>query len=748
MCRFNLGYPKIFNSRVYEKFIFGILCLFIIVSSGIFAVMRAEGASNSQHKNYLLVQKIVSLEEDNFRKLYFAVEINQRPLPGGQPKFILVDTLGNQWLFKEEAAGVCAKFLAIYTFAKMSGVKLPEIHCIDLKVNNRLLHGTLERFLSETVDFKKISLEGLDPHALADLQRQHVFDWCIFNFDNNPYNFLMDIRTDTIVGVDKDRAFERDTYTMPLSDDYYYDGERNSIYCLLWDAVKCKKVTIDFSSPFPLIYYISAIDDTILSDIFSPILSDPSLIFQGNIGPILERKKTLVNDYTNFYWSIAHKSNRLFNLDRKNISSLQWGRNVYIQLKKEYINLLKISSSKINKEAHFNKQEQLEVIFSPEAWRIVRRYLLRYDKLPKTIQSLQLLYEKIENKYEKIATKLYLQRMLMLESVPNADKWFWGESIILHPSLYANVDREIQQLALLLLTPQTNKNDSKMLAETGFFPKSRLFIAFGNNVASECRGIPVFDRFKLLSLVGAEWKRYALEGFLLSLINTREMDDEAIKKMISSVTDYEKQIISIYAGRNLYSSYKPQMDFFRKRCRELGLNWEFMCSGIGIQGGFDFINNPDKFYQVEEELGNVAIRRFYPGFGYGFGLRHSTEFKGAIQRVPPRLTLYCYEGIGNNAVTLFDCDMKKLNEWVAKAKFLRYENNFIFRGIGQGIAYWYFNQIGQGAELIKLIDGKDYQFQTYYGMQFYVFHNRRLWEGYDPREMMAIAGLHSSMERH
>ncbi|WP_422444354.1 hypothetical protein [Thermoanaerobacterium sp. DL9XJH110] len=126
--------------------------------------------------------------------------------------------------------------------------------------------GTLQRLFEDVEgNLKQISWKSLTPDELRQIQREHVLDWVIGNFDSHGGNFIR-LKDGRILSVDKEQAFRyiNDPASWKMSLDYHPNavyGEQEPIYNTIYRAFGKKEVDLDLQAVLPALQRLEAIPD-------------------------------------------------------------------------------------------------------------------------------------------------------------------------------------------------------------------------------------------------------------------------------------------------------------------------------------------------------------------------------------------------------------------------------------------------------------------------------------------------------
>ncbi len=193
-------------------------------------------------------------------------------LGGAGEKHIYEDKHGQRYIFKpaQTKAGKPEPFRAYVQEAasEISKRIYDEGQFIQVKTvtdaSGRL--GTLQKLLPDVEgDLKKISWTTLTPEQLRQIQREHVLDWVIGNFDSHGGNFIL-LKDGRVLGTDKEQAFRyiADPKSWKMSLDYHPNaiyGEQEPIYNTIYRAFAKKDVDLDLQAVLPALQRLEAIPD-------------------------------------------------------------------------------------------------------------------------------------------------------------------------------------------------------------------------------------------------------------------------------------------------------------------------------------------------------------------------------------------------------------------------------------------------------------------------------------------------------
>lgn len=238
---------------------------------------------------------------------------------------LLADDFDNSWLFKPAQAKYSGNDEAFRAYAQEAGYKVQGIVDPDtaVQVGTADVNGTFGAFQQQIdteygthqyMDYLQDSLASGKNipsdigNIVPQLQREHVTDWLLGNFDAHGGNFIVREGGD-IIGIDKEQAFKYmdDTASHKMSYSYHPNakyGEKEPIYNAMFRSFADKKIDMNLQDSLPYIKRIEAIPDAKYRDIFRPYAE--SLKGKGKdaeqlLDAIVERKQQLRDTYRDFY---------------------------------------------------------------------------------------------------------------------------------------------------------------------------------------------------------------------------------------------------------------------------------------------------------------------------------------------------------------------------------------------------------------------------------------------------------------
>lgn len=192
-------------------------------------------------------------------------------LGGAGEKHIYQDASGNKYIFKPAVSksGKPEAFRAyVQEAASQIAARLYEpgefVEIKAMELRGRL--GTVQPLLAGVKgDLKSIPWQSLGPEAWKQIQREHVLDWVIGNFDSHAGNFIY-LDGGRVLGIDKEQAFRYlyDPKSWKMSLDYHPNavyGEQEPLYNTLYRAFAQNNIDLDLQAVLPALQRLERIPD-------------------------------------------------------------------------------------------------------------------------------------------------------------------------------------------------------------------------------------------------------------------------------------------------------------------------------------------------------------------------------------------------------------------------------------------------------------------------------------------------------
>lgn len=227
------------------------------------------------------------------------------------------DATGQEWLFKP-AQSKSGKPEAFRAYVQEAGYKVQGIVDPDTAVPVGIgeLGGKFGAFqkrittINNKIDLKhwQYTTNQLPPGVASQLQREHVTDWLLGNFDSHGGNFIMD-ESGRLIGLDKEQAFRymNDINSHKMSYTYHPNavyGETEPIYNTLYRRFAKGEIDLNLQDTLTYIKRVENIPDHQYREIFSDYAE--ALYGKGKdaedlLNKIVERKNSLRETYRDFY---------------------------------------------------------------------------------------------------------------------------------------------------------------------------------------------------------------------------------------------------------------------------------------------------------------------------------------------------------------------------------------------------------------------------------------------------------------
>jgi hypothetical protein len=228
------------------------------------------------------------------------------------------DADGNEWYFKPAEIKGGGKAEPFRAYVQEAGYKVQTIIDPDTAVEVGVgdLNGTFGAFQKKVESAGGIDLEAwqfgsatdLGADVTAQIQREHVTDWLLGNFDAHGENFITDT-SGRIIGIDKEQSFRyiKDAASGKMSYTYHPNSvykETEPIYNTVYRRFAKGEIDLNLQDTLTYIKRVESISDTEYREIFRDYAE--SLCGKGQaaedlLDTIVERKSTLRETYRTFY---------------------------------------------------------------------------------------------------------------------------------------------------------------------------------------------------------------------------------------------------------------------------------------------------------------------------------------------------------------------------------------------------------------------------------------------------------------
>lgn len=205
----------------------------------------------------IFVKKNGEIAEETFSKLKEMKNMGDGShLGGAGKKDIYSDNYGRQYIFKPSVSKSGNKEL-FRAFVQQVVSKIASrilnygdhvpVH-IDTTSDGMV--GSVQPLIPGVIgNLKDINWRTLTPEQIQNIQREHVLDWAVGNFDSHAGNFIL-VERGQVLGVDKEQAFRytNDTNSLRMSIDYHPNdqyGEWEPIYNDIYRDYAEAKIDLD-----------------------------------------------------------------------------------------------------------------------------------------------------------------------------------------------------------------------------------------------------------------------------------------------------------------------------------------------------------------------------------------------------------------------------------------------------------------------------------------------------------------------
>lgn len=377
-------------------------------------------------------EKYLYLENKAVKQLTFKLSPVQSIKTGACLKFILLDDLGREWIFKPFFHGNSRSSIIVSRLFKLFGLESPVVHPIALNINGKSVYGGIQRFIPNTGTLSNFPPERLSSSGCNYLIKTHIFYWLFDNYDANPSNFIIlslndDGKAENIARIDNEIAFiflDRDKLRdvhKKMAGTYYYS---------LWEAYTLKKIDLDLREAYVFAGFVEEFPDWFIAELIKPLIIkgsdelanaafyDRSIDKSCLLETLILRKRNLSNDLAEFYRDLAAKRGDSLALS-KEVPYQKFIEQSRADLVNR-INQLKREISSIKKKDMPAKASEFKAVFSFEGYKLLDRVYMNYwakkskdlaAECDYALRQFSQLESSAANKCEKRALKLYRQEV-------------------------------------------------------------------------------------------------------------------------------------------------------------------------------------------------------------------------------------------------------------------------------------------------------------------------------------------------
>lgn len=236
---------------------------------------------------------------------------------GTGESYIYSDQNGQKYLFKVATDKGTSHVAPFRAYAQEAGYKVQSIIDPDtavpvktMTIGGRL--GTLQPILdaedNNHLQAWMYGAENIDKATINQLQREHVTDWLLGNFDANPGNFIR-TKSGKLIGIDKEQSFKYlyDTKSQAMSYTYHPNsmyGATQPVYNELFSKYAGNYLDMNLNDFLPYIKRIESISDKEYRAIFQKYaeeLTKTKKEAEELLDRIVERKQNLRVTYRVFF---------------------------------------------------------------------------------------------------------------------------------------------------------------------------------------------------------------------------------------------------------------------------------------------------------------------------------------------------------------------------------------------------------------------------------------------------------------
>jgi len=238
-------------------------------------------------------------------------------LGGAGKKDIFTDDKGRQYIFKpaESKGGQREEFRAHVQTAVSNiasrifkyGDHIP-VHTDRIK-GGKL--GSVQPLVPGVMgNLKELNWKSLTPQQIQDIQREHVLDWTVGNFDSHAGNFIL-TEQGKVLGVDKEQAFRysKDKGSHHMSLDYHPNaqyGEQEPLYNTMYREYAKGKVDLDLTAVDSALDKLKAIPDQEYRKMLKPY-ADSLKLPESFYTQAIERKNNAGNEFKSFFAKLTEQ---------------------------------------------------------------------------------------------------------------------------------------------------------------------------------------------------------------------------------------------------------------------------------------------------------------------------------------------------------------------------------------------------------------------------------------------------------
>ena len=272
----------------------------------------SEGSWTILNGKATFVKKNGEIAEETFAKLNKMKNMGDAShLGGAGKKDIYSDKYGRQYIYKPSVSKTGSKEL-FRAFVQQAVSKIASrifsygdhvpVH-IDTAIDGMV--GSVQPLIPGVIgNLKDINWRTLTIKQIQDIQREHVLDWAVGNFDSHAGNFIL-LERGQVLGIDKEQAFRytNDTNSLRMSVCYHPNeqyGEWEPIYNDIYRDYAEGKIDLDIGIVDGALLRLERIPDDEYKHILKPYAE--CLKLQDSFYKLaLARKQNARVEFHNFF---------------------------------------------------------------------------------------------------------------------------------------------------------------------------------------------------------------------------------------------------------------------------------------------------------------------------------------------------------------------------------------------------------------------------------------------------------------
>lgn len=310
-------------------------------------------------------------------------------LGGAGVKDIYVDKQGNEYIFKKSTSKNTSAQEPFRAYVQQGSTELSaklfdagefiQIKAVEHPVSGEI--GSLQKLM--TVKENKIHLNNLTSAQIEKLQKEHLLDWTIANFDAHGKNFIIG-ENGILLGVDKEQAFRYLSAAESKTMSYMYHpnaiyGELAPVYNELFEAFAKGQIDLNLNAILPQLQRLEAISAKEYREMWRPYaeaLHGQTKKAESLLNDIVARKEAVRAEYEKFFTQLLKERDATFSgafkfLDTAAPSELQPTQLAAKALSKADLeamtqkSLVEMCKAQGIKYSGLNKAEIVEILHNP-----------------------------------------------------------------------------------------------------------------------------------------------------------------------------------------------------------------------------------------------------------------------------------------------------------------------------------------------------------------------------------------------